>query len=115
MRGFFEMADEAVRPCSFAKGEWVLKTPHNYIAGRFQKAVRVRMQPYQGNLRKRIFLKERSSWKKNSLVKATEKKEQKIKPENHAPRKRGVIVLAVSGEIFVKRFFQGSGFRIGGR
>jgi len=45
------------------------------------------------------------------LRKATAKKEQKIKPENHAPRKRGVIALAVSGEIFVKRVFQGSGFR----
>ncbi|MFH0987930.1 MAG: hypothetical protein V1763_00995, partial [Parcubacteria group bacterium] len=48
---------------------------------------------------------------KRFLRKATEKKEQKIKPENHAPRQRGVIALAVSGEIFVKRVFQGSGFR----
>jgi len=39
------------------------------------------------------------------LRKATAKKEQKIKPENYAPRKRGVIALAVSGEIFVKRVF----------
>ena len=39
------------------------------------------------------------------MRKATAKKEQKIKPENHAPRKRGVIALAVSGEIFVKRVF----------
>ena len=48
--------------------------------------------------------------KKNSLVKATEKKEQKIKPENHAPRQRGVIALAVSGKIFVSDFFKGAVF-----
>jgi len=47
---------------------------------------------------------------KRFLRKATAKKEQKIKPENQAPRKRGVIALAVSGEIFVKRVFQVSGF-----
>jgi hypothetical protein len=49
------------------------------------------------------------------LRKATEKKEQKIKPENHAPRKRGVIALAVSGAIFVKRVFSRERFPDGGQ
>ena len=68
----YKMADEAVRPCSFATG----KIPERTLLG-----------------------------EKSFLRKATEKKEQKIKPENHAPRKRGVIALAISGEIFVKRVF----------
>ena len=93
------MATEAVRPCSFAAGEGVLKTHRNRIAGRFQKAVRVRT-PYARKIPEKTLLVE-----KRFLRKATEKKEQKIKSENHAPRKRGVIALAVSGEIFVKRVF----------
>jgi hypothetical protein len=85
-----------------------LKTPHNYIAGRFQKAVRVRT-PYRQKIPERTLLGEKSF-----LRKATEKKEQKIKPENYSMCRHSVIALAVSGAIFVKRIFQGSGFRRAG-
>jgi len=44
------------------------------------------------------------------LRKETAEKEQKILPENHASRQRGVIALAVSGKIFVSDFFKGAVF-----
>jgi hypothetical protein len=85
-----------------------LKTPHNYIAGRFQKAVRVRT-PYRRKIPERTLLGEKSF-----LREATEKKEQKIKPENYSMSQTFCNSFSDFGRDFRQASFLRERFSAGG-